>query len=297
MDRFEEMHTFVQVVDSGSLSAAAEKLSVAKSAVSRRLADLEGRLGVQLLNRTTRRLNLTESGRSYYQRCQRILLELSEAELAVSSEHRQLRGTIRVAAPLSFGIGDLSPVLNNFMKEHPEVVLDLELDDRTVNVMQEGMDLAIRIGSLADSTLVARRLFSVNRMFCASPSYLQEYGEPETPEALERHWGLSYSLIPDEQIWSFRQSDGSRVSVNIPIRMRANNGDILLKAAIDGLGIAPTPDFICKDAVKKGLLIEILTDYPREEISAYAIYPAQRHLPSRVRELIDYLVASFSADK
>ncbi|MEJ1364268.1 MAG: LysR family transcriptional regulator, partial [Candidatus Sedimenticola sp. (ex Thyasira tokunagai)] len=284
MDRFEEMHTFVQVVDSGSLSAAAEKLSVAKSAVSRRLADLEGRLGVQLLNRTTRRLNLTESGRSYYQRCQRILLELSEAELAVSSEHRQLRGTIRVAAPLSFGIGDLSPVLNGFMKAHPEVVLDLELNDRTVNVMQEGVDLAIRIGSLADSTLVARRLFSVNRMFCASPSYLQEYGEPETPEALERHCGLSYSLIPDEQIWSFGQNDGSRLSVNIPIRMRANNGDILLKAAIDGLGIVPSPDFICRDAVKKGLLTEILSDYPREEISAYAIYPAQRHLPSRVRE-------------
>ena len=293
MDRFQEMLTFVRVVEAGSLTAAADRLTIAKSAVSRRLAELESRLGVQLLARTTRRLNLTESGRHYYERCQRILAELDETEQLVTSEHSGLRGTIRIAAPLSFGLLHLSPALNEFLALHPELSLDLDLNDRTVNMMAEGVDLAIRIGRLNDSTLVARRLAPIRTLVCASPAYLEKHGTPEHPAQLSGHQGLSYSNIPEGQFWQFQQPDGSWLTVHPQIRMRANNGDILLQAAIDGLGIAISPSFIAFKAVAQGLLQPLLHDFPRHEEAAYAIYPAQQHLPRRVRVLIDFLVERF----
>ena len=293
MDRFQEMQTFVRVVEAGSLTAAADRLNIAKSAVSRRLAELESRLGVQLLNRSTRRLNLTESGRHYYERCQRILAELEETEQLVTSEHSGLRGTIRIAAPLSFGLLHLSPALNEFLARHPELSLDLDLDDRTVNMMVEGVDLAIRIGRLNDSTLVARRLAPIRTLVCASPAYLEKHGTPEHPAQLSEHQGLSYSNIPEGQFWQFQQPDGSWLTAHPRIRMRADNGDILLQAAIDGLGIAISPSFIAFKAVAQGLLQPLLQDFPRHEEAAYAIYPAQQHLPRRVRVLIDFLAERF----
>lgn len=293
MDRFEEMQTFVRIVESGSLSAAAERLAIAKSAVSRRLADLEERLGVQLLNRTTRRLNLTDIGRQYFQRCQRILVDLDEAEQAVSREHASLCGVIHLAAPLSFGVQHLAPALDAFLLEHPELSLDLDLNDRTVNVMEERVDLAIRIDRLADSSLVARRLAPVKLVTCASPAYLERHGEPGHPEQLSAHAGLSYSNIPEGQLWQFTHRDGRPITVRVPYRMRANNGDVLLRAAIDGLGILSSPTFICHEAIARGQLKPILGDYALREESVYAIYPAQRHLPRRVRALIDFLVQRF----
>ncbi len=293
MDRFEEMHTFVRVVEAGSLSAAADRLDIAKSAVSRRLADLESRLGVQLLNRTTRRINLTDSGRQYYQRCQRILADLDETEQQISSEHDRLRGTIRIAAPLSFGLLHLSPVLNYFIKSHPEVNLDLDLNDRTVNLMDEGVDLGVRIGKLADSSMMARKLATARRIVCASPAYLKQHGEPQTPEDLQHHVGLSYSNISEAQQWQFYDQDGNKIAVRIPSRMRANNGDVLQKAAIDGLGIDMTVSFICYQAIEQGQLKQILSNYNLKDEGIYAIYPSQRHLPRRVRVLIDYLVTRF----
>ncbi|MDH5182122.1 MAG: LysR family transcriptional regulator [Gammaproteobacteria bacterium] len=202
MDRFEEMLTFVRVVKAGSLSAAAERQGIAKSAVSRRLAELETRLGVQLLTRTTRRLNLTESGRQYYAHCQTILAELEEAELAVTHGDVALRGTLRIAAPLSFGISHLSPVLNSFMEQHAALKLELDLNDRTLNFMEEDIDLAIRIGHLEDSTLVARKLASTRMVLCASPAYLARYGEPRHPRDLEQHTHLAYSYIKSHY-WHF----------------------------------------------------------------------------------------------
>ncbi len=294
MDRFEEMQTFVRVVEAGSFSGAAQRLDIARSAVSRRLADLEGRLGVQLLNRTTRSLNLTDSGRHYYRRCQRLLADLEEAEQTVSSEHAAVRGTIRVAAPLSFSVSHLAPALEPFMKAYPEIQLELELDDRRVDVIAEGVDMAIRIGKLADSTLVARRLMPVRTLLCASPAYLAQHGEPQRPEELARHQGLSYSNIPEGQLWQFQQPDGSWMTVRVPTRLRANNGDLLVRAAIDGLGIVATPDFLCQQAMEKGLLRPVLTTFPLHEAAVYALYPAQRHLPRRVRLFLDYLVESFA---
>lgn len=293
MDRFEEMSTFVRVVDTGSLSAAAQRMDIAKSAVSRRLADLESRLGVQLLNRTTRRINLTESGRQFYQRCQSILAELEDSEQQVADVHTKLSGTIRIAAPLSFGIQHLSPVLDDFLKEHPELNLDLNLNDHMTNLMDEGVDLGIRIGTLQDSSLVARRLAPSRLVLCASPAYLRQYGEPQHPEDLKHHMGLSYSNVPDSQLWKFIQPDGSQISVQVPIRMRANNGDVLLQAAIDDLGIIASTTFIAYKAINSGKLKAILCDYKIKEVAVYAIYPAQRHLPTRVRVLIDYLAECF----
>lgn len=293
MDRFEEMQTFVRVVDAGSLSAAADRLDIAKSAVSRRLAELESRLGVQLLNRTTRRLNLTDSGRQYYQQCVRLLAELDEAERLVSTDHASLSGTIRIAAPLSFGILHLSPVLDDFLKLHPDVSLDLDLDDRRVSLMDEGVDLGIRIGKLEDSSLIARRLAPARRSLCASPDYLQRYGEPLHPEDLKHHQGLSYSNMPEGQLWQFMDKQGKLISVRVPFRMRANNGDVLLKAAIDGLGILSTVNFVCYQAVAQGLLKPIMCNYTIPQANVYAIYPAQRHLPQKVRALIDYLAQRF----
>lgn len=293
MDRFEEMRTFVRVVEAGSLSAAAERLDIAKSAVSRRLADLESRLDVQLLNRTTRRLNLTDSGSLFYQRCQRILADLEESEQYVSSEHTNLRGTIRIAAPLTFGVRHLSPVLNEFLKLHPELNLDLDLNDRNINLVDEGFDMGIRIGKLEDSSMMARKLASAKTLLCASPEYLAQYGEPQTPEELKNHVGLSYSNVSENQLWQFTREDGKHYSVHVPFRMRANNGDVLVSAALDGLGVVATVSFICYRELEQGRLVQVLQDYKTEEVGVYAIYPSQRHLPGRVRLLIDYLAEQF----
>jgi len=292
MDRFEEIQTFIKVVKAGSLSAAAERLDIAKSAVSRRLSDLEARLGVQLLTRTTRRLNLTESGRQYYQRCLTIVSDLEEAEQAITRGDIALSGTVRIASPLSFGITHLSPVLNAFLQLHPELKLDLDLNDRTLNFMEEDVDLAIRIGQLADSSLIARKLADTQLIVCASPAYLEKNGEPKVPQALEQHIGLSYSYA-ESQYWHFINTDKTETAVRMNYRMRANNGDVLLKAAIDGLGIIMTPSFIGAEAIKQGQLIPILTDYTLAAGAIYAIYPKQRYLPQRIRILIDYLVERF----
>lgn len=292
MDRFEEIQTFVRVVKAGSLSGAAERLNIAKSAVSRRLADLEARLGVQLLTRTTRRLNLTESGRQYYERCLTILADMEEAELAITSGDIALSGTLRIAAPVSFGISHLSPVLDEFLLQHPELKLELDLNDRTLNFMEEEVDLAIRIGRLEDSSLVARKLADTQMIVCASPDYLTKYGEPTHPQELEQHTGLGYSYSKSHY-WHFIGEDNKDIPVRINERMRANNGDVLLKAAIDGLGIIMTPDFIGNNAIQNGQLIPILTDYGLTAGDIYAIYPRQRYLPQRLRVLIDYLVERF----
>lgn len=296
MDRFEEMRTFVRVVDTGSFIEAARRMNSARSAVSRRVAELEARLGVQLLKRTTRRVSLTEAGQLFYRRCQRILAELEDSERAVASEHHEIQGLIRIATPLSFGQRHLSPLLDEFLQQHPGLRVDINLNDSMINLMAEEMDLGIRIGKLEDSSMVARRLAPVNLLVCASPAYLEEHGEPETPEALTRHWGLDYSNIPEGQMWQFTDQNGSTTAVKIPYRMRANNGDVLLNAAIDGLGIIISPSFIAHEAIARQQLVPILCDYDVGNANIYAIYPAQRHLPRRVRALIDFLAERFGVN-
>jgi len=293
MGRFSELETFVRVVESASFSGAAERLQVAKSVVSRRVTELEERLGVRLLNRTTRRLSLTEAGQQFYERAVRLLIEMEEAEQALTSESSALRGRLRVAAPLSFGVLHLGPAVDAFLAAHPEVELDLDLNDRMVNLVEEGFDLAVRIGWLSDSSLVARRLAPIRIVPCASPAYLAQHGEPRTPADLVAHQGLFYSNVPDGQAWQFLDGDGKAHSVRVPARLRANNGDVLLGAALRGLGIVLTPTFLAWRAIEAGELKVLLPGYTLPAAVAYAVFPSHRHLPARVRTFIDALAARF----
>lgn len=289
MDRFDEMQSFVRVVESGGISAAAERFGMAKSAVSRRLQELENRLGVQLLQRTTRRINLTEDGRSFYHHCQRILDELEEAERSLSSEQQRVHGQLRVAAPLSLTVRHLSPVFTDFLQLYPEVNLELDLQDRQINIIEERVDLTIRVGQLDDSSMVARRLAPVETLLCASPEYLQRHGTPEAPEDLREHDGLSYGNLSDQRQWTVLDREGVTHTVVPQTRMRANNGDVLLEAALAGLGLAVMPSFICNRELSEGRLVALLPDYHTEPSAAYALYPSRRLLPLRVRVFIDYL--------
>ncbi|MGM0413276.1 MAG: LysR family transcriptional regulator [Pseudomonadota bacterium] len=293
-DRLEEMATFVRVVEAGSLTGAARRLEVAKSAVSRRLAELEGRLGVQLLRRTTRTLHLTDAGRAFYQRCVRILADVDEAELAVSDVHGRLAGQLRVAAPLSFGIAHLQPAVDAFMAEHPDVRFDLDLDDRQVDLMAENFDLGIRIAPLADSSLVARRLATVDHVVCASPDYLARHGAPQTPAELADHDCLTYANAPASDTWSCIDAQGREQRVAVRSRLRANNGDLLREVALAGRGIVFQPRFIVHRALAAGTLVPVLTDCDWSRVDAWALYPQTRHLSARVRAFVDFLVDWFA---
>jgi DNA-binding transcriptional LysR family regulator len=291
--RLEGLEAFVMVVDTGSFSSAAERLGIARSMVSRRIAELEARLGAQLLQRTTRRLSLTDAGRDFYERASRILIDLDEAEQSITTGQAALRGRLRIAAPLSFGVLHLAPALNEFARQHPELSLDIELDDRTINLVEEGFDLAIRIGHLQDSTLVARPLAPVRFVVCASAEYLRSHGEPHHPDELSNHDGLVYGNLPEHLQWKFTGADDNEVVAHPRSRLRANNGDLLLRAAIDGLGIVVAPTFIGHTALTTGALIPILRDWRPQPATLYAVYASRRHLPARVRLLIDHLAKRF----
>lgn len=294
MDRFADMETFVRVVETGSITAAAARLEIAKSAVSRRLAELEARLGVQLFRRTTRRLSLTESGRSFYERCVRVLADVEEAELAVSQEHGALRGKLRVALPLSFGLLHLAPAINAFIAQHPLVEFDLDFNDRQVDLMQEGFDVAIRIAQLTDSSLIARRLAPIGHSVCASPAYFSVHGIPRQPADLERHVCLAYSNLANPGTWAYQAPDGRSGTVKVPVRLKANNGDFLCNAAIAGQGVILQPTFYVYDAIARGALVPVLGDYTWPALNAYAVYPPTRHLSTRVRAFVDFLAQRFS---
>jgi DNA-binding transcriptional LysR family regulator len=294
MDRFDDLQAFVAVVEAGSFTAAADRLDIAKSAVSRRISALEERLGVQLLRRTTRRLNLTDTGQSFYEHSARILADLDEAEAAVGQAHGELRGNLRVALPMSFGLRHMSAPIAEFSRRHPRVTFDLNLNDRRIDLVEEGVDVAIRIGRLADSTLIARRLFEARTVVCASPDYLERRGMPRTPVDLLDHDCLAYSNLPDPGRWVCTDAAGEKHTVNVNVVMTASSGDFLCAAAAEGLGIAVQPTFIAGDAIGRGDLQPILTDYGWPVTPAYAIYPPTRHLSYRVREFIDFLAASFA---
>jgi DNA-binding transcriptional LysR family regulator len=289
MDRFADMHMFVRIVETGSISAAAEHLAVAKSAVSRRLAELESRLGAQLLHRTTRRLSLTDSGRTFLERAQRILADLEEAEAAVSQAQTALKGRLRVALPLSFGLLHLTPLIEKFMTRHPDLEFDLDFNDRQIDLMQEGFDLAIRIANLPDSSLIARRLAPIRHLLSASPDYLKRHGTPACAEDLRQHVCLAYSNLANPGLWHYRAPDGSSGSVQMPVKLKANNGDFLCRAAQAGHGLILHPAFYLREALQSGQLVALLTDHVWPELNAYAVYPPTRHLSRRVRALVDFL--------
>jgi DNA-binding transcriptional LysR family regulator len=295
MNQYEEMQTFIRIVDAGSITKAAEQLNTVKSAVSRRLTDLEKRLGVSLITRTTRTQTLTNSGKSYYQQCLRLIDDLAEVESQIRNQHSALKGKIRIAAPLSFGLSHLGPALRKFNEINPDIKFDIDFNDRKVDIVEEGFDLAIRISKLEDSTLIARKITSFNSVLCASPGYLKKHGRPKIPEDLENgHLKLHYKDQPE--LWSFYKDD-QIISVKIPKAISTNNGNFLCDAAIDSLGLLYTPDFICYKAIRLGQLEVLLRDYTQQnKINAYAVYPQTRHLSQRVRSLVDYLAQYFGGD-
>jgi DNA-binding transcriptional LysR family regulator len=294
MARLEDMETFVRVVEAGSISGAAERMGIAKSAVSRRIADLEERLGAQLFRRTTRKLNLTDTASRFYERCVHILADVQEAEYAVSDEHGTLRGRLRVAVPLSFGLLHLGPAIDDFMSEHPEVEFDLDFNDRQVDLLGEEFDVALRIADLPDSSLIARRLAPIHMIACASPAYLEAKGTPETPEDLVNHVCLTYSHMTNPSVWPYVGPDGKAASVRVQSRLQANNGDFLCQAAVAGQGITRQPSFILYKDIEQGLIVPVLSEYTWPSVNAYAVYPQTRHLSRRVRAFVDYLVDRFA---
>ena len=293
MNRFDNMNTFARVVEEGSISGAADRLNIAKSAVSRRLKELEEHLGVQLFHRTTRRMNLTETGRAFYQQSVRILDDVLEAELATSEAHGTLKGSLKIALPSSFGGMHLGPAINEFLQQHPLIEFDLDFNDRQVDIVQEGFDLAIRIADLDDSSLIARRFAPISHVLCASPKYLEKYGTPKTPDDLSRHQCLAYTLINDFKTWTLTDNKKQEHIVTIKPHIKSSAGEFLRDAAVCGHGIVYQPTFIVYKEIENGNLIPLLDKYNLWKINAYAIYPQTRHLSQRVRAFVDFLVKRF----
>lgn len=292
-DPLEGYATFAAVVDCGGFSAAALRLKVTKSAVSKQVSRLEERLGARLLNRTTRRLSLTEAGQAFHQHCLRILAEAEDAELAVSQLHASPRGLLRVSAPMSFGVTHLAPALCPFLARYPDLTLEVSYDDRLVDVLAEGVDVVVRITRLADSSLIARKVAPVRRVLAASPEYLEQRGMPRQPSDLAAHDCLLYTLQASANTWPLLHRDGSRADITISGRVRMNNGDALRAAAVAGLGIVYSPSFIIGEDLAAGRLVRVLPEWEGPEIALYAVYPPGRHLSAKVRAFVDYLVEAF----
>lgn len=292
MSQLEDMRIFAETVDAQSFTAAADRLGLSKQFVSKRIAALEKRLGARLLVRSTRHLHVTDLGLAYNERAQRILQEVDAAEQMIASQMATPRGTLRLSAPMTFATLHLSTLIPVFMQRHPDVSLELELNDRTVDLISEGYDMAVRIGTLADSSLVARRIAPVAMVTCASPAYLRDNGTPAALEELASHACLVYGHARHSE-WPFRVGTRARtVPVNGP--MRANNGEMLRDAAIDGMGIIQLPDFIVGAALADGRLVEILDAFRPEGLTIHAVYPQHRQTSLLVRAFIDFLVENYA---
>ncbi|HET7410450.1 MAG TPA: LysR family transcriptional regulator [Paracoccaceae bacterium] len=295
MDRFEDLRAFVQTVESGNLTRAAETLQVATSAVSRRIKDLEGRLGTQLLQRTTRQMRLTAAGESFHARAVAILQALEEAETEAGCQSRTLTGPLRVAAPLSFGQSHLSPILVEFAHAHPGLELDVDFSDRVVDLVAEGHDLAVRIGNLRDSSLIARKLVDVHLAVAAAPDFWARHGMPATPDDLGALSALCYTGSERVDSWRYTSPDGATGAVQMKACMRSTNGSFLRDAAVAGLGVVMLPSFIIHDEVAAGRLVPTLTDHRWPTVAIHVVYPQTRHLSARARAFIELLRARLGA--
>ena len=289
VDPLSDIAVFVQVVRAGSFTAAAEKLDLSKSVVSKYVTRLEDRLGARLLNRTTRRLSLTEAGQAFFERSQRALGEIEEAEAEVSRLQGEPRGELRLSSPMSFGILHVAPLLPAFQARYRELSVDVVLDDRKTDLVDEGFDLAIRIGDLPDSSLVARRLGPCRHVVCGSPEYFARNGVPQSPEDLADHPALTYRYQDAPAEWRLVDGDGNYHRVVIDSRLQMNNSLALREALLKGAGVTLTPTFVVGSDIKAGLLMAVLTEYRALEVSIYAVYPQRKHLSPKVRAFIDYL--------
>ncbi|MDB5742518.1 MAG: transcriptional regulator, LysR family [Polaromonas sp.] len=292
MDRFLQMQTFNAVVDAGSFVKAAEALGLPKSAMSRYVSDLETRLGVRLLHRTTRRLSLTGEGEVFYARCKELLAGVEEAEAEITSRNGAASGLLRVNAPVTFGIRHLAPLWGVFRARYPDVTLDVTLADRVVDLVEEGYDLAIRIAMLPSSTLVSKRLASTRMVLCASPQYLLAHGVPANPAELAGHAVVSYSYWSTKDEWYFEGPEG-QVSVKTKPCMHTNSGDTCRAGALAHQGIILQPTFLIGDDLAAGTLVELMPRFRSIELGIYALYPTRKHVAPKVRALVDFLAEHF----
>ena len=293
MDRFLEMQTFNAVVDAGSFVKAAEALNMSKAAVSRYLVDMEARLGVRLLHRTTRRLSLTDEGQVFYGRSKELLAELAEAEEEISSRSHAASGLLRINAPFTFGVLHLAPLWGAFRSLHPKVKLDVTLSDRLVDLVEEGYDVAIRIARLDNSTLISKRLASTRMVLCASPQYLALHGTLQEPADLAQHAVISYSYWSTRDEWHFDGPQGP-VSVKTQPCIHTNSGDTCRAAALAHQGVILQPSFLVGPDLVAGTLVELLPQYRSIELGIYAVYPTRKHVSQKVRALIDFLAEHFA---
>ncbi len=288
MSKIQQMSSFVAVVDAGSFIGAAAATGASKAAISRHVGELEQRLGVRLLHRTTRRLSLTEEGRMFFESAKELLESIEEAESLVTLRAGEAHGTVRVNAPVTFGALQLAPLWGPFAEANPKVSLDITLSDRVVDLVDEGYDLAIRITAIPDSTLVTRKLASTRIVLCASPAYLQTRGVPAHPHDLAQHAVISYTYWSTRDEWHFSGPEGP-VSVRINPRIHTNNGDTCRRAALAHQGLILQPDFIVGEDLRRGDLVEVMPAYRSIEVGIYAVYPSRKNLPLKTRRLIDHL--------
>jgi DNA-binding transcriptional LysR family regulator len=287
------LRSFIAVVECGSFVRAAEQLEASTAAISRRIASLEQALGTRLISRTTRRSDITEAGRRFYADVQNVFQLLAEAEERVRVGRESVAGLLRVAAPLSFGIAQVAPVLPGFMGCHPELKVQLLLEDRYTDLQAEGIDVAIRIGALQDSSLVATRIGTIERLFCAAPRYLAEHGEPQRPEELQHHSCLHYSLLSVREEWGIAFGQSGEMT-DIRSALSANNAEVLKECAVQAMGIALLPRFVVDDALADGRLRQILPGYSPPPFGLYAVRPSRQFTPARLRLFVEFLREAFA---
>lgn len=288
MDKYQEMRVFTAVVDAASFVAAGDALGMSKAAVSRYVSELEQRLGVRLMHRTTRKLSLTPEGEVFLARCRDILSSIEASEAEISTRSVTASGLLKVSVPVSFGIRHLAPLWSEFLDRHPQVTLDVQLADRVIDLVDEGVDLAVRIARLPDSSLVSRRLASTRLVLCAAPSYLKRRGTPQHPSELTQHEVVGYSLMAMGDQWQFTGPEGP-VSAKVRPRMWCNNGDTCIAAALQGAGIQLQPTFLIEQQLASGQLVEILPQFRSVELGIYAVYPSRKFVLPKVRALVDFL--------
>ena len=294
MDTIDGMRTFVAVISEGSFSGAAQRMNMSPQLVSKYVGQLETRLGARLLNRSTRRLSITEAGQAYFDRCQYVLAEIDEMESAVGDATVAAKGTLRINAPMTFGTLHLTKAIAEYQHSQPEVSVDLTLDDRMVDIVSEGYDIAIRIGQLHESSLVARKLAPVRLVVCGSPDYFADRGIPDSPEDLDVHECLRYTISSSHNKWRFRDGD-EFYDVSIKGGFAANNGDALRLAALAGAGLILQPTFIVGDNIRDGQLQIVLKGYEVEPMGVYAVYAHRQYLSGKVRTFVEFLAGYFGS--
>lgn len=293
MGKYREMQVFAAVADSKSFVAAADILGISKAAVSRHVCELEKRLGVRLMHRTTRRLSMTSEGELFLARIREILASIEASEDEISTRSLSIKGVLKISVPVSFGIRHLAPLWSEFLKSHPDLTLDVQLADRVIDLVDEGFDLALRIGQLPDSSLISRQLTTTRLVLCAAPAYLDRCGVPQSLSELAQHDVLAYSLLLTGDQWRFEGPNGF-VAIKVSPRLWSNNGDTCVAACLAGAGIQLQPMFLVDEALRRGELIEVLPTFRAADLGIYAVYPSRRLVLPKVRAMVDFLAGELS---